>query len=115
MNSKLCFEVSKRVKFVCSIEVFIIFTVRTLHFAVMSRGERSDQLVGNLSLFERALKERKIAGRGAAEALGKLKSVVGLYAFHGKAEPFEVIEHMDQELRRGISAVFFKSFKITIP
>lgn len=70
---------------------------------------------GNLSLFERALKERKIAGRGAAEALGKLKSFVGLYAFHGKAEPFEVIEHMDQELRRGISAVFFKSFKITIP
>lgn len=69
----------------------------------------------NLSLFERALKERKIAGRGAAEAFGKLKSVVGLDAFHGKAELFEVIEHMDEELRRGIGAVFFKSFEITIP
>ena len=115
VNSKLCFEVGKRVKFVCGVEVFVIFAVRTLYFTVMARGEWSDQLVGNLSLFERALKERKIAGRGAAEAFGKLKSVVGLDAFHGKAELFEVIEHMDEELRRGIGAVFFKSFEITIP
>ena len=98
-----------------SIKVFIILAVGTLHFAVMAWSERTNQLVGNLSLFERALKERKIAGRGAAEAFGKLKSVVGLDAFHGKAELFEVIEHMDEELRRGIGAVFFKSFEITIP
>ena len=61
VNSKLCFEVGKRVKFVCGVEVFVIFAVRTLYFTVMARGEWSDQLVGNLSLFERALKERKIA------------------------------------------------------
>ena len=35
----------------------------------------------DLSLFERALKERKIVGRRSAEAFRELKPVVGLNAF----------------------------------
>ena len=69
----------------------------------------------DLSLFERALKERKIVRCRTAEAFGELKTVVGLNAFDGKAEPFKVFKHMNEKLRRGIGAVLFKGFKITIP
>ena len=55
--------------------------------------------MGNLSLFERTLKERKITGRRAAEALGKFEAIVGLNTIHGKAELFEVLQHMNQKLR----------------
>ena len=99
MDSKLGLEIVKRVELVSSVKVFVVFAVRTLYFTVMARSEGTNQFVCNLSLFERALKERKIIRRGAAEALGKFKSVVGLNAIYGKAEFFEVIQHMDQELR----------------
>ncbi len=62
----------------------------------------------NLSLFERALKERKIVRRRAAESLGELKPVVGLNALDGKAEPLKVLEHMNEKLRGGIGAVLQK-------
>ena len=68
----------------------------------------------DLSLFERALKERKIVRCRTAEAFGELKTVVGLNAFDGKAEPLKVIEHMNQKLRRGVGTVLLKSFKIPI-
>ena len=114
VNSKLCFEVLKRVIFVSSIKVFIILAVGTFRFAVMARSERTNQLVGNISLFERALKERKIVGRRTAEAFGELKTVVGLNALDGKAELLKVIEHMNQKLCRGVGTVLLKSFKVTV-
>ena len=80
----------------------------------MTRCERSDQLMRDLSLFERALKEKKIVGRRTAETFGELKTVVGLNAFDGKAEPLKVIEHMNQKLRRGVGTVLFKGFKVTV-
>ena len=80
----------------------------------MTRCERSDQLMCDLSLFERALKERKIIGRRTAEAFGELKTVVGLNALDGKSKLLKVIEHMNQKLRRGVSTVLLKSFKVTV-
>ena len=79
----------------------------------MTRCERSDQLMRDFSLFERALKERKIAGCRAAKAFRKLKTVVSLNALYGNTEPFEVVERMDEKLRRGIGTVLFKGFKIS--
>ena len=96
------------------VKVVIILAVRAFHFAVMAWGERSDQLMLNLSLFERALKERKIVRRRAAEAFGELKPIVGLNALDGKAEALKVLEHMNEKLRGGIGAVLLKSFKIPI-
>ena len=80
----------------------------------MTRCERSDQLMHDLSLFERALKERKIVRCRTAEAFGEFKTVVGLNAFDGNAEFLKVIEHMNQKLRRGVGTVLFKSFKVTV-
>ena len=81
----------------------------------MAGSERTDQLVFNLSLFERAIKEKKIVGCRAIKALRELKTVISLNALNGKAEPFKVFKHMNEKLRRGIGAVLFKGFKITIP
>ena len=114
VNCKLSLEVVERVEGMCCVKVLIVLTVRAFHFAVMARGERSYQLMCNLSLFESALKERKIVGHRAAETFGKLKAVVGLNAFDGKAKLLKVIEHMNKKLRGGIGTVLFKGFKITV-
>ena len=80
----------------------------------MAGSKRTDKLVLNLSLFERARKERKIVWRRAAKALREFKTVVSLNALDGKTEPFKMVEHMNEKLCRGICTVLFKGFKITI-
>lgn len=57
MNSKLFAEVIKRVKRMRGIEVFIVFAVRTLHFAVVTGRKGTDLLVLDLSLFQGFLKK----------------------------------------------------------
>ena len=110
-----CFlEVVERVECMSCVKILIILAVWALNFTVVTRCERSDQLMRDLSLFERALKERKIVGRRSAEAFRELKPVVGLDAFYWKSEPFKVIEHMNEKLRGGICAVLFKGFKVTV-
>ena len=85
MNGKLSLKIIKRVEFVSGIKIFIVFAVGTFYLTVMARGERTDQFVGNLSLFERTLKERKITGRRAAETLGKFKAIISLNTIHSKS------------------------------
>ena len=57
MNSKLLFKVIKRIKSVSGIEVFIIFAVRALNLAVVSRRVWPDQFVPYPTLFEARLKQ----------------------------------------------------------
>ena len=57
VNSKLCFEVGKRVKFVCGVEVFVIFAMGTLYLTVVSGSVRFYQLVLYATLFEARLKQ----------------------------------------------------------
>ena len=62
VNSKLLFKVVKRIKSVSGIKIFVIFAVRALNLAVVSRRVWPDQFVPYPTLFEARLKQ---CGRGA--------------------------------------------------
>ena len=114
MNSKLSLEIIERIKGMCSVEVFVILTVRAFHLTVMAWSERTDQLMSNIVLLECLFKECKIVWCRACKALGEFKTVIGLNAFDRETALFEVFQHMKQKLSGGISTVLLKSFKITI-
>ena len=52
VNSKLPLEVRKRIKFMRSIEVFVIFTVRTLDFAIVPGCKGLNELVANAKFLQ---------------------------------------------------------------
>ena len=85
MHRKLSFEIVKRIEFVSRIKVFVVFAMGTFDLAVVPRCKRTNQLVVNATLFEGALKQ---CGAAAAEAVGKLKAVVGLNAFNLERKRF---------------------------
>ena len=57
MNSKLSLEITKRIKGMGSVEVFVILTVRAFHLTVMAWSERTDQLMSNIVLLKCLFKE----------------------------------------------------------
>mgnify|MGYP007106089911 CR=1 FL=1 len=79
VNSKLLLEIKKRIKFMRRIEVFIIFAVRTLDFAIVPRCKRLNELVANAKFLQFHLKQVR-SGFIRNELLCKLGSVVCLDA-----------------------------------
>ena len=64
-----------------SIEIFIIFTVRTLDFAIVPRCKRLNELVANAKLLQFHLEQMRL-GFIRNELLCKLGSVIYLYALN---------------------------------
>ena len=83
-----------------------------LHFAVVTWGIGTDELVADTQLFQFQLKERGFIGALWQEAVGKLGAVVGLDTFD---EVRELFHDMAQEDGRGIGAVFLKRLNIPKP
>ena len=79
-----------------------------LYFAVVTGCIRTNQLVSYTTLFERTLKQCEIIGFGAAETLGKFKSVVRLNTLHLNAFFGKMFEYMQCKLRGTVCAVFLK-------
>lgn len=61
MNSKLLFKIIKRIKPMKSIEIFIIFSVRTLNLAIMTRSIRRNELMLNTIFFKRVFKKSRLS------------------------------------------------------
>ena len=85
------------------IKVLVILSVTAFDLAVMTGSERLDKLVGDMTVAERALKERHIAGLRAAESLRKLKTGVCLYTFYFNSEALEMFDHMKKKLHGRIN------------
>lgn len=92
-----------------SIELLVIFTVATLHLAVVARCVGTDELVADAELFQFQLKEGRFIGAFWQEAVGKLSAVVGLDTFN---EIRELFHNMAQKNGGGIGAVLLKSLYI---
>ena len=88
-----------------SIEIFIIFSVRTFDFTVMSGSVGTNELVLNATLFEASLKQRGRRVFGVSEPFGELGSVIRLHTFDLERKP---LNQMFKEQRRTVCAVFFK-------
>ena len=96
VNSKLLFKVVKRIKSVSDIEVFIIFAVRALDLAVVSRRVWPDQFVPYPTLFEARLKQCGGWIIALAESLREFTAIIRLHTFHLKRKSFK---HMFEENR----------------
>ena len=109
VNSKLLFEIKKRIKFMRSIEVFVIFSVRTFYLAIMARSKRLDELVPDAESVQLTLKQvrhRRLIGK---ESLGKFSAIVGLDTEDLKRSGFDQVFQKDG---RRIRAVLLKGFQI---
>lgn len=95
-----------------SIEFFVIFTVAALHFAIVTWGVWTDELVTDTKLFQFQLKERGFIGALRQEAVRKLGAIVRLDTFN---EIRELFHNMAQEGSRGIGAVLLKRLNIPKP
>ena len=71
-----------------SIETFIILSMTSLHFAVVSGSKGSDYLVLYFALFQMYLKESWLISMGS-EAIGKLGTIISLNTFNGHREGFD--------------------------
>ena len=71
------------------VEATLILTVAALYLAIVTGRIGTNQLVPNAKLCSGPLKERDRFTVGLIKAVGKLKPVVSLDTFDGKAVPFE--------------------------
>lgn len=82
MDSKLFCKVIQRIERAARVEPFLILAVAALNLAVVARRVRTDQLMPDIQLGGRLLKQRRQVTLTIGEAIGKLKAVVCLDAFH---------------------------------
>ena len=81
VDFELQLKVRERVESVCSIEVFIVLSVRPFDLAVMSRCMRFDELVPYATLFETRLKQCGLVSE-CSKSVCELGSVICLYALY---------------------------------
>ena len=82
MNSELFLKVRQRKERMGRIKAFLVFAVAALHFTIVPRCIRADQLMLDIQFSGGFLKKCLDIPFTARKAVGKLKAVVGLDAFH---------------------------------
>ena len=85
MNGELLCKVIQKVKVVARIETFLLLTVAVLHFAVVPWGIRADQLVPDVQFGGCSFKQRLQIAFAVGKAIGELKTIIRLDAFHPDA------------------------------
>ena len=86
-DSKLFFEVLKAEKGMRSIEFFIVLTVASFHFSIVSGRVGPDELMPNVMLLQSFFKQGLFVRALGVEAVGKFRAIVGLDALNGKTPP----------------------------
>ena len=115
MHSQLSIEVGKRVEAMGIVEATLILTVAALYLAIVTGRIGTNQLVPNAKLCSGPLKERDRFTVGLIKAVGKLKPVVSLDTFDGKAVPFEESICFLQKVRRGVGALLLVGSQVPQP
>ena len=110
MNSKLLFQVVKRIKSVSGIKIYVIFSVATLDLAVVPRRVWLDQLVPYPTLFEARLEQCGGWIIALAASLREFTAIIRLHTFHLERKSFK---HMLEKNCRAVYTVFLESLYIT--
>ncbi len=97
------------------VEATLILTVAALYLAIVTGRIGTNQLVPNAKLCSGPLKERDRFTVGLIKAVGKLKPVVSLDTFDGKAVPFEESICFLQKVRRGVGALLLVGSQVPQP
>lgn len=105
MPCQLSHEVGKRVKRVRVAETFLVFTVAAFHLAVVPWGVRPYQFMPYTQPHRGSFKEGRRIPLTPGKAVGKLKTVVGLYAFNPDAFSGKIAMRFYQKIRGRIVAL----------
>ena len=88
------------------IEAFLVFSVASLDFTVMSGGLRAVVFVADVQEFKGFLKQSQLFIAACIEVIREFEAVVGLNTFHLDAFFSELVHNSKQELIRRISGLF---------
>ena len=89
------------------IEVFIIFSVTSFNFTVVSGSVRLDEFVLDREFLKGCFKEGFLVGAERVEAVCEFQPIIRLDAFNSIRE---TLNTMTDELGRGIGIMLFKCF-----
>ena len=82
MDRKLLCEIVQRIECVAGIEALLVLAVAALNLAVVPRCIRTDQLMPDAQFSSSFFKQRRQIALAVGKAVGKLKTIVRLNAFH---------------------------------
>ena len=82
MDSELLCKVVQRIERMAGIEALLILAVAALHFAVVPRRIRTDQLMPDTQFGSSFFKQRRQIALAVGKPVGKLKTIVRLDTFH---------------------------------
>ena len=105
MDSELLCEVVQRVKAVRGIESFLVLPVAALQLAVVARRVGADKFVADTQLSGGGFKEGRQITAAVGEAVGELKTVVGLDTLHADAPACIPLKQLFQEVGGGMEKV----------
>ena len=105
MGSELSGEVIQGVKTVAGIEAFLILAVTSLHFTVVARRIRPDELVADTQVGGGGLKQSRKIPLTAGESIGKFKAVIRLNAFHADSPAGIPLEQLFEKICGGIGGL----------
>ena len=105
VGSELSGEVIQGVKTVAGIEAFLILAVTSLHFTVVARRIRPDELVADTQVGGGGLKQSRKIPLTAGESIGKFKAVIRLNAFHADSPAGIPLEQLFEKICGGIGGL----------
>ena len=105
MDSELLGEVIEGVETVTGVKALLALAVTSLYFTVVARRVGTDELVADPQLGGCRLKQGRQLPFAVGEAVGKLKSIVSLDAFHADSSARIPLEQLFQEIGGGIGGV----------
>lgn len=102
MDDKLSREVIKRVEGMTAVETLLIFSVASLHLAVVAGCIRADQFMPDIQISCCLLKKCGEISFGTGKTICKLKAVIGLYTLYANAAALIPCSSFPQEISRRI-------------
>ena len=105
MDSELLGEVIEGVETVTGVKALLVLPVASLDLAVVARCGGTDELVADPQLGGCGLKQGRQLPLAVGEAVGKLKSIVSLDAFHADSSARIPLEQLFQEIGGGIGGM----------
>ena len=101
MDSELLGEVNEGVETVTGVKALLVLPVAALHLAVVARRVGTDELVADPQLGGCGLKQGRQLPLAVGEAVGELKSIVSLDAFHADSSARIPLEQLFQKVSGG--------------
>lgn len=105
VDSELHCKVIQGEKAAAGVKALLVLTVAALHFTVVARRIRPDELVADTQVGGGGLKQSGEIPLAVGETIGKFKAIIRLDTFHADSTARIPLEQLFQKIRRGIGGL----------